>query len=188
MLLRVSAAAVATVLVGCGGIAHLSTSPILFEADAAAIDPSAELVVFQAYNGREFRGNESLSILLGSEEHPQRKVVKPSADGIFRVSFTPFMRADVFWVIPPLFGMFIDHGSYLLIRLNGGAVYGFSMEEGSLRKAYRLGPRNRLFEIRQHELPFVEARTAAQEDATLEIRLMPRLLGRYWTRGPTDPS
>jgi hypothetical protein len=175
MLLRVIATGVAFVLVGCGGIAHLDTRPILFEADAAAIARSAELVIFQAYNGRHFRGKESLSILLGLEEDHQRKVVKPSADGVFRVNFTPFMRADIFWVIPPFFALFIDNGSYLLIRLDGGAVYGIAIEEGSLKKAYHLGPRNRLVEIRQSELPFVvNVQAATQEERTLEIRLMAR--------------
>jgi len=188
MLLRVIAAAAAIVLVGCGGITHLSTSPILFEADAAAIDQPAEVVVFQAYNGRHFRGKESLSILLGLEEHPQRKVVKPSANGVFRVDFTSFMRGDVFWVIPPFFGIFIDHGSYLLIRLDGGAVYGFSIDDGSVRQAYRLGPRNRLVEIQQNELPFVvEAQVAIQEVGTLEIRLKPQSHAATPTSGQRDP-
>ena len=175
MLPRVIATAGALALVGCGGIAHLDTRSIRFEADAAAIAGSAELVVFQAYNGRHFRGKESLSILLGFEENHHRKVVKPSADGVFRVNFTPFMRADIFWVIPPFFGLFIDNGSYLLVRLDGGAVYGLAIEEGSLKKAYHLGPRNRLVEIRPGELPFVvDVQAATQEERTLEIRLLAR--------------
>jgi hypothetical protein len=175
MLSRVVTAGVAVVLVGCGGIAHLTTSPILFEADAAAVNRSASLVVVQAYNGREFRGEESLTILLGSKEHPQRKVVTPSADGVFRVDFGPFMRADIFWVIPPFLGLFIDHGSYVLIRFDEGAAYGLSIEDGSLKQAYRFGPQNRLVKISQNELPFVvEAEVASQEEGVLEIRLKPQ--------------
>jgi len=187
MLLQVIAAGVAIVFFGCGGIAHFDTRHIVFQADAAAIARSSELVVLQAYNGRHFRGKESLSMLLGLEEHAQRKVVKPSADGVFRVNFTPFMRADIFWVIPPFFGLFIDNGSYLLIRLDGGAVYGLSIEEDSLKKAYHLGPRNRLVEIRQDELPFiVGVQPAKQGERTLEIRITPRLLAAASTCGRRD--
>jgi hypothetical protein len=115
----------------CGGVADLLVGPVAVTyGDAVGQRCAGSVTVYEAYDKADLKEAGTRDILLNDVKNLRKKLVSCGAG---KVVVSGFMRAAIFWVIPPVGTAFANTGNYFLIRYRDGQVYGIAVDGKTIK-------------------------------------------------------